>query len=80
MSQDLDKAIGERLRELRKEAGKTQAALGADVSVSYAQIQKYEGGLNTISVPMAVRIASALGTTLAEWIEPIEKKWRRRKL
>ena len=52
--------IGRRLRQLRERAGLSQNAVGDLLEVSYQQIQKYERGVNRISVEKLQRLAAAL--------------------
>lgn len=56
----LDRLIGERIKLRRKTLGISQSKLGAMLGVSYAQIQKYEKGLNRIGVGFLCQIAEAL--------------------
>ena len=55
--------LGQRIVELRKQIGMTQADLAKQIGVSFQQVQKYENGINQISVPKLIQIASALGTS-----------------
>ena len=45
-----DKAMGELIRQLRKSAGMSQMKLADRIGVSYQQVQKYEKGVNRLSV------------------------------
>jgi DNA-binding XRE family transcriptional regulator len=54
-------AVGTRLKKLRLKSGLTQTELGEKIGISFQQIQKYENGLNTPSVPAIRMFASALG-------------------
>ena len=64
--QDLSirKAFGERLKQLRKDKGWTQKQLGNKIGVTYAQLNKYEGGTNAPPLDKLHSLASALGTTI----------------
>lgn len=66
MMQDADirKAFGLRVKELRKQKGWSQKALGSRIGVSYAQLNKYEGGTNVPPLDKLVALASALETTI----------------
>lgn len=55
-----NKQIGERLRYERTRKLMSLACLSDLVGVTYQQIQKYERGQDTLSVPMLKRIANAL--------------------
>lgn len=52
--------LGERLRAARLELGYTQAALGAELHVADATINRYEQGVNNPSPEMLVRLAAIL--------------------
>jgi transcriptional regulator with XRE-family HTH domain len=52
--------IGRRMRQLRERAGLSQSEVGALLEVSYQQVQKYERGINRISVDKLQRLAEAL--------------------
>jgi transcriptional regulator with XRE-family HTH domain len=60
-SNPIDIAVGENLRTLRLSKRKSQDDLGAAISVSFQQIQKYENGTNRISAGRLVQLADALG-------------------
>jgi transcriptional regulator with XRE-family HTH domain len=56
----IDRLIGERLRQRRTERGLTQEQLASSLEVSYQQIQKYESGANRISASRLMAIARRL--------------------
>jgi transcriptional regulator with XRE-family HTH domain len=59
-------SMGERLRYIRVERNMSLKELGARVGVAYQQIQKYETGQNTMTVPAMKQIASALEVPACE--------------
>lgn len=59
----IDKYVGERLMQMRREKGSSQTDIGKVVGVSYQQIQKYEKGRNRISVSRLWRICEYLNVT-----------------
>jgi len=61
-----DFEIGQRLRDIRHKNNISQDALGALINVSYAQIQKYEKGLNGLSIRRLKQLSSALGVRPCE--------------
>ncbi|MBZ9603151.1 helix-turn-helix domain-containing protein [Phyllobacterium chamaecytisi] len=67
-SEDLNREIGERLRELRLLADMTQQELGAAIGVSYVQIQKYESGKNRIAVSTLIVMCQALNSGPMDFI------------
>ncbi|WP_341909633.1 helix-turn-helix transcriptional regulator [Ferrovibrio terrae] len=66
---EIDRQIGERLKQERLRAGFTQAAAGNRIGISYQQIQKYETGSNRISAGRIVQMATLFGTTAARIFE-----------
>ena len=63
------KFIGQRMRQLREAAGLSQSAVGACLEVSYQQVQKYERGINRISVEKLQRLAEALRVPMTAFFE-----------
>lgn len=61
----MDQAIGEELRIVRRERRLTQKQLADQIGLTFQQIQKYEKGVNRISISCACRLAPALGLTPA---------------
>lgn len=57
---NLDRVIGQRLRELRCAQRKTQVEVAAGSGITFQQIQKYEKGTNRISVSRLVRVCEAM--------------------
>ncbi|RVV99723.1 XRE family transcriptional regulator [Mesobaculum littorinae] len=62
----IDVHVGDRLRQIRRLRGMTQAELGTTVGCKFQQIQKYETGANRISASRLWDIAAALNTPVAE--------------
>lgn len=60
------KVDGQRLRELRENAGMTLAQLAAKASVSTSHLSYLEIGERSASPPMAARIAQALGVAISD--------------
>lgn len=65
----IDKHIGERLLQMRREIGASQADVGQAVGVSYQQIQKYERGFNRISVSRLWKICEYLDVNPSYFFE-----------
>jgi len=61
--------IGRRMRQLRERVGLSQSEVGARLEVSYQQIQKYERGVNKISIEKLQQLAEALGVPLTAFFE-----------
>ncbi|WP_375647819.1 helix-turn-helix domain-containing protein [Bartonella sp. AA56HLJMS] len=56
----IDILIGKRIRHRRISIGLSQKELGSHLGVSFQQIQKYEKGLNRVSVGCLLKIAQKL--------------------
>lgn len=56
----MDKIIGERIRSARENAGYSQQELAGLLRISFQQLQKYERGLNRVSVSRFLTICEAL--------------------
>lgn len=59
--------FGSILRAKRHALGKSQSDLGDAIGVTFQQVQKYERGVNRINLPIARKIAEALGFAPAEF-------------
>lgn len=70
---ELDTALGQRIRELRRQQGDTQASLGEKVGLTFQQIQKYENGSNRVSALMLIQLAQALNTTPTELLRSVDR-------
>jgi transcriptional regulator with XRE-family HTH domain len=67
-----DRAVGPRLKALRKAAGLTQEGLANALGVSYQQVQKYEKGASRMSGGRLRQAASLLGVSLQDLIGDAE--------
>jgi len=68
-AQDIDKHIGERLKEIRKRKGMTQEDLASKLGMTFQQIQKYENGKNRISFSNMVELSRYLGVSLDSFLD-----------
>ena len=57
-----DILVGQRIRQRRLLLGISQTELGGSVGVTFQEIQKYEKGINRISIGRLVEIAETLKT------------------
>ena len=71
MDQKIDTLVGVRLKQRRIQCGLTLANLGEQLGVSYQQTQKYEKGVNRISVSTLYRIADILDVPIHYFFENI---------
>jgi transcriptional regulator with XRE-family HTH domain len=62
------------LRRMRKEAGLTQEQLAKKLGVHQSFIAKCEGGERRVDIVKLRVFCSALGTSLAEFVEVFEKE------
>jgi transcriptional regulator with XRE-family HTH domain len=60
----IDKEIGTRVRMRRISVGMSQEKLGEMLGLTFQQVQKYEKGMNRISVGRLVDIAKILGVDI----------------
>lgn len=65
---ETDIALGARIRVRRNELKLTQETLAEALGVTYQQVQKYERGIDRISVSMLIKIARRLDCTVASLI------------
>lgn len=70
MSNPIDVAVGERIRQLRKERRITQTELAEAIGLTFQQIQKYEKARNRISASKLVQIADYFEVDIAELFVP----------
>ena len=66
MSQSIEfrKALGARLKTLRKQKRWSQKELAAKVDIRFQQLNKYESGLNIPPAEMLISLADALETSI----------------
>ncbi|NBJ13568.1 helix-turn-helix domain-containing protein [Microvirga arsenatis] len=60
----IDREIGSRVRMRRVSIGMSQEKLGDMLGLTFQQVQKYEKGMNRISVARLVEIAKILGVDI----------------
>ena len=68
----IDAHIGSRVRLRRLTAGMSQEQLGAELGVTFQQIQKYEKGANRIGAGRLYRIGRILGVPVGYFYEGLE--------
>ena len=62
--EDIRKAFGMRLKELRKQKGWTQKELANQIDIRFAQLNKYECGMHIPPIEKLVQLGDVLGVTL----------------
>jgi transcriptional regulator with XRE-family HTH domain len=70
--QELNLAIGQRLRSVRAARGVTQSELAAHIGVAFQQIQKYENGTNRLSVAVMLRLCSFMKVDASWFVNGVE--------
>src|ERR1700709_1905330 len=61
--------LGTAVRSNRVLAGLTQKDIGDALGVTFQQVQKYERGVNRISVETLIKVATAINTTPQQLID-----------
>jgi len=64
-TREFDKALGSRVKFMRKLRGISQERLAHDLGLTFQQVQKYESGANRFPVARLVHTARLLGCTAA---------------
>ena len=70
----VDKAIGERIHELRISMGLSRKQLASKIDVTHQQLQKYEKGTNRISSGRLAAFAIALKKPVSFFFENIHEE------
>lgn len=68
----VDAHVGGRLRERRILLGLSQTKLGESLGLSFQQIQKYERGIDRISVGRLVHLAQVLGVPITYFFDDLD--------
>ena len=74
----ISRAFGQVLRELRKGATMSQEKLGAEAGVDRVYVSLLERGERSPSLPVIVELAKALGTSASEIVALVELRVNRR--
>jgi len=72
LAKQFRKNIGEIIKKYRLAANMSQMALAEKIGISYQQLQKYEKGINNISVYRLEQIAEALKIPISSFLETEE--------
>jgi transcriptional regulator with XRE-family HTH domain len=67
-----EKSIGGLIRQLRKSSAMSQMQLAEKIGVSYQQVQKYEKGINRLSLSRLKQLSGALGVNISIFLEDDE--------
>jgi transcriptional regulator with XRE-family HTH domain len=69
MSEDYRKKIGGAIKKYRLAAHMSQMALAEKIGISYQQLQKYEKGINNLSLYRLKQICEALYIPISTFLE-----------
>lgn len=69
---EIDEQVGKRMRLRRLVLGNTMEEIGAQVGISFQQIQKYELDRSQISINRLYQIANALEVNISYFLEFME--------
>jgi len=72
LAKQFRKNIGEVIKKYRLAANMSQMALAEKIGISYQQLQKYEKGINNISVYRLEQISEALKIPISSFLETEE--------
>lgn len=65
----VDAEVGKRIRSARLEGHVSQEKLAAAIGVTFQQVQKYESGINRVSVSRLISIGAVLGKSPSHFID-----------
>src|SRR3546814_4425511 len=66
---EIDRHVGQRIRERRTMLGLSQQQLAEQIGVTYQQAHKYERGINRVAAGRLYIVASALGVEVGFFYE-----------
>jgi len=65
----IDRVVGSKVQQLRLSQGMSRQDLGDILGITHQQLQKYEKGVNRITVSRLADIAQALGVSVVYFFE-----------
>ncbi len=68
----VDEHVGQKIRQMRKQAGLSMMELAERLGMSYQQVQKYEKGMNRVSAGVLYEIACLFGVEINEFFPPVQ--------
>lgn len=71
---DIEKHIGKRLKDKRKLLGLSQTQVAQKCNITFQQIQKYENGVNGLSVFRLLQMCNALDVPVSYFLEDIKNE------
>src|SRR5262245_13103183 len=76
-TQDIDRHVGNRVRERRIMLGLTQQQLADLIGVTYQQAHKYERAINRVSAGRLFEIAQVLSVPVSHFFDGLEQECER---
>lgn len=73
-TQDVDRHVGNRIRERRTLLGLSQQDMANLIGVTYQQAHKYERGVNRVAAGRLYQVSQVLGVPVAFFFEGIEEE------
>jgi len=70
---DTDLSVGRKILQLRLSAGMTRQDLAEKLGITHQQLQKYEKGVNRISVSRLVDIAKNLNVSISTFFNEVNE-------
>ncbi len=64
---EISKIVGTNLKRIRTMSSLSQEGLGAKLSLTFQQVQKYEKGANRISAPVLVELADIFSVKITDF-------------
>ena len=77
--QAVDIHVGEKLKELRLLSNMSQADLAKTVNISFQQVQKYENGVNRISIGRLYEFSKLFKVSVDYFVDDFEASTRKKK-
>ncbi|MGE6699423.1 helix-turn-helix domain-containing protein [Hyphomonas sp. NPDC076900] len=71
---DVDRLVGDNVRRLRTQRGKSLTGLSVELGISHQQLQKYETGSNRLSAGVIARLSDIFGVPVAVLFQKPETK------
>lgn len=71
---DINRLAGQRIRTMRKILGISQSELGSRINVTFQQIQKYEKGINRLSIGTFMEICEVLQVSAVDMLQDMSGK------
>lgn len=71
---ELQRKIGQRIRNIRKECGITQQDLSSIISVNQSYIAQVEQGKKNITIDTLAKISNALEVSLSDLLQGLDNK------